>query len=244
MTSSEDAIMQLRDVWKAYRVGDIITWALRGINLSVLRGDFISIMGPSGSGKTTLLNVLGLLDRPTKGKVYVDGLDVSTVSPDELARIRNRKIGFVFQQFNLVARMSVYENIELSLIPARVPAARRREMILRALKSAGGEVEWLTKKPTQLSGGQQQRVAIARALVNNPEIILADEPTGNLDRASASVVLRTFLKLNRGGQTIIMVTHNPEVANCTNKIYLISDGVITGIRTPSRGECIALEGNV
>lgn len=244
MTSSDNTIMQLRDVWKAYRVGDVITWALRGVNLSVPRGDFISIMGPSGSGKTTLLNVLGLLDRPTKGKVYIDGLDVSALSPDELARIRNKKIGFVFQQFNLVARMSVYENIELSLIPARVPAVRRREMILRALKSAGGEMEWLAKKPTQLSGGQQQRVAIARALANNPEIILADEPTGNLDRASASVVLKTFLKLNQEGQTIIMVTHNPEVANCTNKIYLISDGVITGMRTPLRSECIALEESV
>ncbi|MGC8975852.1 MAG: ABC transporter ATP-binding protein, partial [Thermoprotei archaeon] len=228
--------MQLVDVWKAYRVGDIVTWALRGVNLSVLRGDFIAIMGPSGSGKTTLLNIIGLLDRPTKGKVYIDGVDVSALPSDELARLRNKKIGFVFQQFNLIARMSVYENIELPLIPARVPPRLRREMVLRALRAAGGEEEWLVKKPTQLSGGQQQRVAIARAIVNNPEIILADEPTGNLDRASAKTVVETFTRLNTEGQTIVMVTHDPEVANCTNKIYVIRDGIIKDLRTPSKNE--------
>ncbi|MFN3267631.1 MAG: ABC transporter ATP-binding protein, partial [Zestosphaera sp.] len=179
MSNEEGVLMQLVDVWKAYRVGDVVTWALRGVNLSIVRGDFVAIMGPSGSGKTTLLNIIGLLDRPTKGKVYVDGVDVSVLPSDELARLRNKKIGFVFQQFNLVARMTVYENIELPLIPAGVPPRLRREMVLRALKAVGGEDEWLIKKPTQLSGGQQQRVAIARALVNNPEIILADEPTGN-----------------------------------------------------------------
>ncbi len=231
-------IMQLVDVWKAYRVGDIVTWALRGVNLSILRGEFIAIMGPSGSGKTTLLNIIGLLDRPTKGKVYIDGVDVSALSSDSLARLRNKKIGFVFQQFNLVARMSVYENIELPLIPAGIPPRLRREMVLKALKAAGGEEEWLTKKPTQLSGGQQQRVAIARALVNNPEIILADEPTGNLDRASARTVVETFTKLNSGGQTIVVVTHDPEVANCSNKIYLIRDGVIKDMRSPSKSECL------
>jgi len=231
-------IMQLVDVWKAYRVGDIVTWALRGVNLSILRGEFIAIMGPSGSGKTTLLNIIGLLDRPTKGKVYIDGVDVSVLSSDSLARLRNKKIGFVFQQFNLVARMSVYENIELPLIPAGIPPRLRREMVLKALKAAGGEEEWLTKKPTQLSGGQQQRVAIARALVNNPEIILADEPTGNLDRASARTVVETFTKLNAGGQTIVVVTHDPEVANCSNKIYLIRDGVIKDMRSPSKSECL------
>lgn len=240
-TQNGATIMKLENVWKAYRVGDIVTWALKGVNLSVEKGDFISIMGPSGSGKTTLLNILGLLDRPTKGKVYIDGVDISDLNSDELARLRNRKIGFVFQQFNLITRMTVYENIELSLVPARVPAAKRREMILRALKSAGGDEEWLVKKPTQLSGGQQQRVAIARALVNNPEIILADEPTGNLDRMSAKVVLETFLRLNRGGQTIIVVTHDPEVANCTNKIHLIRDGVIVDTKKPARDECIVLK---
>jgi len=231
-------VMQLVDVWKAYRVGDIVTWALRGVNLSILRGEFIAIMGPSGSGKTTLLNIIGLLDRPTKGKVYIDSVDVSVLPSDSLARLRNKKIGFVFQQFNLVARMSVYENIELPLIPAGIPPRLRREMVLKALKAAGGEEEWLTKKPTQLSGGQQQRVAIARALVNNPEIILADEPTGNLDRASARTVVETFTKLNAGGQTIVVVTHDPEVANCSNKIYLIRDGVIKDLRSPSKSECL------
>ena len=238
MGGESSKIMQLVDVWKAYRVGDIVTWALRGVNLSVLRGDFIAIMGPSGSGKTTLLNIIGLLDRPTKGKVYIDGVDVSALPSDELARLRNKKIGFVFQQFNLIARMSVYENIELPLIPARVPSRLRREMVLRALRAAGGEEEWLVKKPTQLSGGQQQRVAIARALVNNPEIILADEPTGNLDRASAKTVVETFTRLNTEGQTIVMVTHDPEVANCTNKIYVIRDGIIKDLRTPSKNECL------
>lgn len=238
MGNEEGVLMQLVDVWKAYRVGDVVTWALRGVNLSIVRGDFVAIMGPSGSGKTTLLNIIGLLDRPTKGKVYVDGVDVSVLSSDELARLRNKKIGFVFQLFNLVARMTVYENIELPLIPAGVPPRLRREMVLRALKAVGGEDEWLIKKPTQLSGGQQQRVAIARALVNNPEIILADEPTGNLDRASAKVVVDTFVKLNMGGQTVVIVTHDPEVANCVNKIYIIRDGVIKDLRMPSKNECL------
>lgn len=238
MGNEASIVMQLVDVWKAYRVGDIVTWALRGVNLSILRGEFIAIMGPSGSGKTTLLNIIGLLDRPTKGKVYIDSVDVSVLPSDSLARLRNKKIGFVFQQFNLVARMSVYENIELPLIPAGIPPRLRREMVLKALKAAGGEEEWLTKKPTQLSGGQQQRVAIARALVNNPEIILADEPTGNLDRASARTVVETFTKLNAGGQTIVVVTHDPEVANCSSKIYLIRDGVIKDLRSPSKSECL------
>ncbi len=238
MSNEKGLLMQLVDVWKAYRVGDVVTWALKGVNLSIVRGDFIAIMGPSGSGKTTLLNIIGLLDRPTKGKVYVDGVDVSVLPSDELARLRNKKIGFVFQQFNLVARMTVYENIELPLIPAGVSPRLRREMILRALKAVGGEEEWLIKKPTQLSGGQQQRVAIARALVNNPEIILADEPTGNLDRASARVVVDTFVKINTRGQTVVVVTHDPEVANCVNKIYIIRDGVIKDLRTPSKNECL------
>ncbi len=238
MSDEVSVIMQLVDVWKAYRVGDIVTWALRGVNLSILRGEFIAIMGPSGSGKTTLLNIIGLLDRPTKGKVYIDGVDVSALPSDSLARLRNKKIGFVFQQFNLVARMSVYENIELPLIPAGIPPRLRREMVLKALRAVGGEDEWLVKKPTQLSGGQQQRVAIARALVNNPEIILADEPTGNLDRASARTVVETFTKLNAGGQTIVVVTHDPEVANCTNRIYLIRDGIIRDMRLPSKNECV------
>lgn len=238
VSGKTEAIMQLVEVWKAYRVGDVITWALRGVNLSISRGEFVAIMGPSGSGKTTLLNIIGLLDKPTKGRVYIDGVDVSVLSSDELARLRNKKIGFVFQQFNLVARMTVYENIELPLIPAGVPPRSRREMVLKALKAVGGENEWLAKKPTQLSGGQQQRVAIARALVNNPEIILADEPTGNLDRASAKIVVETFAKLNTEGQTIVVVTHDPEVANCASKIYLIRDGVIKDLRMPSRSECL------
>lgn len=209
MSSKTEVIMQLVDVWKAYRVGDIVTWALKGVNLSILRGEFIAIMGPSGSGKTTLLNIIGLLDRPTKGKVYIDGVDVSALPSDELARLRNRKIGFVFQQFNLVARMSVYENIELPLMPAGVPPRLRREMILKALKAAGGESEWLAKKPTQLSGGQQQRVAIARAIILRPLLVVLDEPTSSLDVSVQAQILNLLLDLqDRHKLTYIFITHD------------------------------------
>ena len=217
-------IAKLENVVKVYGSGALKTYGLRGVSLSICRGDFIAIMGPSGSGKTTLLNILGLLDKPTKGKVYIDGIDVSKLSPRELAKIRNRKIGFVFQQFNLINRLTVLENIELPLIARGVPPRKRRELAVKALLRVGGSLSWLNKKPNQLSGGQQQRVAIARAIVGNPEIILADEPTGNLDRASARIVVKTFMELNQQGQTLVVVTHDPEVANCASKIYIIRDG--------------------
>ncbi len=232
------AVIELIDVWKMYRVGDIITWGLRGVDLKVFKGDFIAVMGPSGSGKTTLLNIMGLLDKPTKGKVFIDGIEASKLSSRNLAMIRNRKIGFVFQQFNLIPRLTIYENLELPLIPSGLNARERRERILSTLKSVGGDEAWLKKKPTQLSGGQQQRVAIARALINNPALILADEPTGNLDRASAKVVVQTFMNLNAGGQTIVIVTHDPEVANCTNRIYLMRDGKIIGVEEPNKDLCL------
>lgn len=216
------------DVSKEYRVGGSLTVALRNVNFKVLRGDLIAIMGPSGSGKTTLLNMLGLLDRPSSGRIFFEGRDVSMLSDWELAYLRRTKLGFVFQTFNLVNRLTVYENIELPLIPMGIPRSVRAEMVKEALLKVGGELEWLRKKPTQLSGGQQQRVAIARAIVGGPLVLLADEPTGNLDRASAKVVVETFLKLNEEGRSVVVVTHDPEIANCMERIYVIRDGMIVG----------------
>ncbi|MEM1696549.1 MAG: ABC transporter ATP-binding protein [Desulfurococcaceae archaeon] len=232
-------IAKLVDVWKVYKVGSVEYPALRGVNLSIARGSFISIMGPSGSGKTTLLNILGLLDKPTRGKVYIDGVNVLKLPDHGISSLRNRKIGFVFQFFNLINRLTVYENIELPLLPRDLTPKFRRELVEKALLAVGGELSWLSKKPNQLSGGQQQRVAIARAIVGNPEIILADEPTGNLDRASARTVMETFTKLNKEHSlTIVVVTHDPEIANCTEKIYLLRDGTIIGFQDPLKSECI------
>ncbi|MEM0469762.1 MAG: ABC transporter ATP-binding protein [Desulfurococcaceae archaeon] len=231
-------VVKLVDVWKVYKVGNIEFFALRGVNLEVLRGEMVSIMGPSGSGKTTLLNMIGMLDKPTRGKVYIDGVDTSSMPEHKVADFRNRKIGFVFQQFNLINRLTVYENIELPLIPRGIPPASRREMVVKALQMVGGDSSWLNKRPSQLSGGQQQRVAIARAIVGSPDIILADEPTGNLDRASAKVIVDTFLKLNKESLTVIVVTHDPEIANCTEKIYVLRDGTIAGVKNPIKSECI------
>ncbi|HDJ50642.1 MAG TPA: ABC transporter ATP-binding protein, partial [Thermoprotei archaeon] len=225
-------------VKKAYRIGSNIFWALRGLDLEVKRGEFVAIMGPSGSGKTTLLNMIGLLDKPTSGTIIIDGITASSLDGKALALVRNRKIGFVFQQFNLVSRLTVYENIELPLVARGLPKNIRKKMVSRALLLAGGELSWLNKKPLQLSGGQQQRVAIARALVNNPAIILADEPTGNLDRKSAKNVIKAFKEVNAKGQTIIMVTHDPETAHCTDRILLIRDGKIVGEEAPNYDRCI------
>ncbi|MEM0083989.1 MAG: ABC transporter ATP-binding protein [Candidatus Methanomethylicia archaeon] len=228
----KEVIVKLENIHKAYKIGENLYWALKGINLEIRSGELISIMGPSGSGKTTLLNMMGLLDKPTMGKIILEGRDVSKLDDKELAKIRNRKIGFIFQQFNLINRLTVQENIELPLIARGTPKNLREKMAIEALLKAGGEESWLKKRPNQLSGGQQQRVAIARALVTNPKIILADEPTGNLDSNSARKVVETLVKLNEMGQTIIIVTHNIEVANSTQKIYLLRDGKIIGIRKP------------
>ncbi|RLG83201.1 MAG: ABC transporter ATP-binding protein [Thermoprotei archaeon] len=230
--------MELRDVKKIYRVGEVITRALNGVNLKVYPKDFLAIMGPSGSGKTTLLNMIGLLDIPTSGKILVKGVDASRLPSKRLAYLRNRVIGFVFQQFNLINRLTVLENIELPLVARGIPRKQRIPKVKEALLKAGGELSWLKKKPNQLSGGQQQRVAIARALVGDPEIILADEPTGNLDRYSSKTVMETFTQLNKSGQTIIVVTHDPEIASCTKKILLIRDGVIIDEKPPDPDECI------
>ncbi|MET1159795.1 MAG: ABC transporter ATP-binding protein [Thermoprotei archaeon] len=231
-------LIELINVKKAYRVGDIVTWALRGVNLVVDKGEYIAIMGPSGSGKSTLLNIIGLLDKPSEGKVLIKGVDVSRLSSRELARLRNRVIGFVFQAFNLINRFTVLENIEMPLVVRGIPRRERIKRVLKALEMVGGDPSWLYKKPNQLSGGQQQRVAIARAIIGEPEILLADEPTGNLDRASAKVVVETFKKLNELGQTLIVVTHDPEVANCAEKIYYLRDGRITGSVKGNPEKCL------
>jgi len=236
--AADDIVIKLVDVKKVYRASSVTTWALRGVNLEVRKGDYVAIMGPSGSGKTTLLNIIGLLDRPTSGKVIIDGRDISRLSSREVSRLRNYKIGFVFQMFNLVNRLTVLENIELPLVPRGVPRPLRVKLVKEALLKVGGELSWLLKRPNQLSGGQQQRVAIARAIVTNPAILLADEPTGNLDRKSAKQVVQTFMKLNESGQTIIVVTHDPEVANCCRKILLIRDGKIIGDVEPNTDRCI------
>lgn len=231
-------IIRLINVTKVYRVGSVETVALKRVSMSINRGDLLSIMGPSGSGKTTLLNMIGLLDKPTEGSILVEGVDVTRLTSDEIAEIRNRKIGFVFQQFNLINRLTVLENIELPLIARGVPRSLRVKKVVEALKLAGGDEAWLRKRPNQLSGGQQQRVAIARALVGNPELILADEPTGNLDRKSAKIVMETFLKLNETGIAVCIVTHDPEIANCTRKIFIIRDGSIISVNEPEKEKCI------
>lgn len=231
-------VIELVNVWKIYRTGSIETIALRGVNLSIGRNELVAIMGPSGSGKSTLLNIMGLLDKPTSGQVLFNGIDVTKLTSDKVSEIRNMKIGFVFQQFNLVNRLSVLENIELPLVARGLPRRARIERVVEALKMVGGDESWLGKKPTQLSGGQQQRVAIARAIVGSPDVILADEPTGNLDTASAKVVTHTFRKLHENGLTIVIVTHNIEVANCAEKIYVLRDGAVSEVRTPDPSKCL------
>jgi putative ABC transport system ATP-binding protein len=233
-----DLAVKVEDVYKAYVSGSVVTWALRGVNLEVPRGSFIAIMGPSGSGKTTLLNIVGLLDRPTRGRVYIDGVDTSRLSDRELAEFRNRKIGFVFQSFNLINRLTVLENIELPLVARGLPRDLRVKLATEALLKVGGDLSWLYKRPNQLSGGQQQRVAIARAIVASPSILLADEPTGNLDTASAKTVVKTFRELNKLGQTIVMITHNPEVGHCAERIYMVRDGRIVGESEPDPSKCL------
>jgi putative ABC transport system ATP-binding protein len=222
----EQPLIELEKVQKIYRMGDVEIHALRGISLEVRRGEFVAIMGTSGSGKSTTMNVLGCLDRPTHGRYVLDGEDVSTLSKDELADIRLRKIGFVFQGFNLLARTSALENVELPLLYSGVATAERRRRATAALEIVGLG-DRLGNMPSQLSGGQQQRVAIARALVNDPSIILADEPTGNLDSRTTVEVLDIFQRLNRErGITIALVTHEPEVAGYASRIVVFKDGRI------------------
>ncbi|MEM3732010.1 MAG: ABC transporter ATP-binding protein, partial [Candidatus Bathyarchaeia archaeon] len=207
-------------------------YALKGINLSIKKGEFIAVVGPSGCGKSTLLNLLGALDKPTKGKIIVDGIDITQLTDKQLAKFRNLKVGFIFQSYNLINRSSVLKNVELPAIVSGVPAKIRRMKALTLLKLVGLE-EKVYRKPMELSGGEQQRVAIARALINDPAIILADEPTGNLDSKTGNEIIQLLTKINKErNATIVMVTHNLELANKTDKIIWLKDGQIEKIIKP------------
>jgi putative ABC transport system ATP-binding protein len=220
-----EIIVQVADVSKVYSMGEQSVEALKSVSLDVEKGDFVAIMGASGSGKSTFMNIIGCLDLPTSGKYWLQGENVRGLSASALAEVRNRKIGFVFQGFNLLARTSAVENVELPLIYGRVPSAIRREKALAALALVGlADRAGHTSK--QLSGGQQQRVAIARALVNEPAIVLADEPTGNLDSLTSVEIMAIFQKLNKQGSTIIMVTHEPDIAAFTKRNVVFRDGRI------------------
>ena len=225
--SSPVAVIELRDVHKTYRLGEIAVHALRGVSLTVQRGDFVAVMGSSGSGKSTLMNIVGCLDLPTGGTFLLDGTDVRAFEPDELADLRNRSIGFVFQSFNLVARTRALANVELPLAYAGLGRAERRRRAERALRTVGLS-DRTDHLPNELSGGQQQRVAVARAIVTNPALLLADEPTGNLDSASTRDVLEVFRSLNEAGRTVVLITHEPDVAACAKRVVTLADGQVVG----------------
>ena len=218
-------IIKMEGVSKVYDSSDVKTIALQNINLVVKRGDFIAITGRSGSGKSTLMHLIGLLDFPTTGKYFLNGVDTSKFSEDELAGQRNKEVGFVFQSFNLLPRASSVENVVLPAIYAGLEEKERIDRAVQLLTELGLENE-LNKKPSQMSGGQQQRVAIARALMNNPELILADEPTGNLDTKTGDIVLATFKGLNREGKTIVLITHEHDIADQAKRILHLEDGEI------------------
>lgn len=232
--TSASATVRLENVEKTYRTGEVDVHAVRGVSLEISRGEFVALMGSSGSGKSTLMNILGCLDRPTSGRYLLDGEDVSSLTRDQLADVRNRKLGFVFQNFNLLARTSALENVELPLLYSahRLSNAQLRSSAERVLDAVGlgGRGD---HHPSQLSGGQQQRVAIARALINDPEVLLADEPTGNLDSRTSIEVMEIFQRLNGKGITIIMVTHEPDIAAYAGRNVVMRDGRIVTDRLVS-----------
>jgi putative ABC transport system ATP-binding protein len=221
-----NTIIEIKNLRKDYHVGEVTVHALRGINLEIQEGEFVAIMGASGSGKSTMLNILGCLDKPTSGNYFIDGADVADMKKDNLARLRNNKLGFVFQSFNLLSRTTALENVELPLYyNSKVKSRERRERAMNALESVGLK-ERMHHMPNQLSGGQQQRVAIARSLVNNPVLILADEPTGNLDTRTSFEIMELFQKLNDNGRTIVFVTHEPDIAKFATRNVIFRDGKI------------------
>lgn len=219
------ALVNMKSINKTYQTGEVSFQALKNINLEIKKGEFVAIVGASGSGKSTLMHIIGLLDHPTSGKYELDGQDSSHLNEKSLAAIRNKKIGFVFQSFNLLPRTGALDNVALPLIYAGVGEKERKEMAKKALESVG-LADKLNSHPNQLSGGQQQRVAIARALVTNPELILADEPTGNLDSKSGAEIMHIFHKLNKEGKTIIMITHEDDIAANAKRSIRIKDGEI------------------
>ncbi len=219
------ALVLLENVVKSYRIGDQEIRALDGINLRIEEGEFIAIIGPSGSGKSTLMHLLGCLDTPSSGRMQLFGRDLTSARADTLAQVRNKEIGFVFQSFNLLPKIDVVRNIELPLLYSGIPASERRKRAIEVAESVGLGAR-LNNRPTQLSGGQCQRVAIARALVNRPRIIFGDEPTGNLDSATGEMVLQMFRDLHEQGRTVVLVTHDPDVAAVTKRVIEIRDGKV------------------
>ncbi|HIT64670.1 MAG TPA: ABC transporter ATP-binding protein [Candidatus Ventrimonas merdavium] len=220
-----EELIRLEDLVKVYDTGALKVLGLKRVNLTIRRGEFVAIMGQSGSGKSTLMNILGCLDRPSLGHYYLDGTDVSGMTPDELSFIRNKKIGFVFQSFNLLSRMSALRNVELPMTYARIPRKARTEKAMELLKRVGLGKR-MDHQPNELSGGQRQRVAIARALANDPPLLLADEPTGNLDTAASLEIMELFSQLHQEGTTVVLVTHEEEIAAFTERIIRFRDGEV------------------
>jgi len=223
--NGKEVLIKTEDLWKTYQMGAEEIHALRGVSFEIRRGEYVAIMGPSGSGKSTMMNLIGCLDTPSKGKYYLNNRLVSEMNDDELARIRNKEIGFVFQTFNLLPRATALHNVELPLIYNGTPSAERKERAIRALQAV--ELgDRMYHKPNELSGGQRQRVAVARALVNNPSIILADEPTGNLDSATSAEIMNLFDTLHKRGNTIVLVTHEADIASHAHRSIRLLDGKV------------------
>ena len=228
-----NSVIRLDNVWKVYKMGKVDVQALRGLSFEVNDGEFVAIEGPSGSGKSTAMNMIGALDYPTRGSVYLDNHDITKLTESQLAVIRGRKIGFVFQQFNLLANLSAMENVALPMMFQGMSRGMRRERASKLLESVGLG-ERLNHRPSELSGGQQQRVAIARALSNDPEVILADEPTGNIDSKTGKAIIELLRGLHNSGKTIIMITHDHDLARIADRVELLKDGTIIGSRRGKR----------